>query len=99
MFLTFGEIMLRMAPEGFLRFGQALPGRLEATFGGAGSTFPPMAVSVPLTAARIPLAWFLAVQLGWGLPGVWWAISLTTIAKGAVLAAWWGAGSWREYRT
>jgi putative MATE family efflux protein len=70
----------------------------EATFGGAGSTFPPMAVSVPLTAARIPLAWLLAVQLGWGLAGVWWAISLTTVAKGIVLGAWWAAGTWRDYR-
>ena len=30
----FGEIMLRLSPEGHLRFGQALPGRLEANFGG-----------------------------------------------------------------
>lgn len=34
MFLTFGEVMLRLAPEGNLRFDQALPGNLEATFGG-----------------------------------------------------------------
>ena len=34
MFLTFGEIMLRLAPEGCQRFGQSLPGSLEATFGG-----------------------------------------------------------------
>jgi 2-dehydro-3-deoxygluconokinase len=32
--VTFGEVMLRLAPEEFLRFAQALPGRLEATFGG-----------------------------------------------------------------
>jgi 2-dehydro-3-deoxygluconokinase len=34
MYLTFGEIMMRLAPEGFLRFRQAMPGRLEATFAG-----------------------------------------------------------------
>ncbi len=34
MILTFGEVMLRLAPEGLLRFRQALPGKLEATFGG-----------------------------------------------------------------
>ncbi len=33
--ITFGEIMGRLAPDGKLRFGQALPGRLNATFGGA----------------------------------------------------------------
>lgn len=32
--VTFGEVMLRLAPEGFLRLRQVIPGRLEATFGG-----------------------------------------------------------------
>lgn len=35
MFLAFGEIMMRIGPGGFLRFRQVLPGKLEATFGGA----------------------------------------------------------------
>ena len=35
MFLAFGEVMLRVAPEGFLRFRQVLPGRMDCTFGGA----------------------------------------------------------------
>jgi len=32
--VTFGEVMLRLAPEEFLRIRQVIPGRLEATFGG-----------------------------------------------------------------
>ena len=32
--VTFGEVMIRLCPEGFLRLRQSLPGRLEATFGG-----------------------------------------------------------------
>ena len=32
--VTFGEVMIRLAPEDFLRLRQVLPGRLEATFGG-----------------------------------------------------------------
>ena len=32
--VTFGEVMLRLAPEDLLRLPQAIPGRLEATFGG-----------------------------------------------------------------
>jgi 2-dehydro-3-deoxygluconokinase len=35
MFLAFGEIMLRIAPEGSLRFRQALPGKVEISFAGA----------------------------------------------------------------
>jgi 2-dehydro-3-deoxygluconokinase len=33
--LTFGEVMGRLAPEGVLRFRQAMPGPLNFTFGGA----------------------------------------------------------------
>jgi 2-dehydro-3-deoxygluconokinase len=32
--VTFGEVMLRLAPEDSLRLGQVIPGRLDATFGG-----------------------------------------------------------------
>ncbi len=32
--VTFGEVMLRLCPEENLRLSQAIPGRLEATFGG-----------------------------------------------------------------
>ena len=32
--VTFGEVMLRLAPAGHLRLAQVIPGRLEATFGG-----------------------------------------------------------------
>ncbi len=34
-FVAFGEIMMRMAPAGFLRMQQVLPGSLEVTFAGA----------------------------------------------------------------
>lgn len=33
--VTFGEVMLRMMPSGWLRLSQALPGSLDVTFGGA----------------------------------------------------------------
>ena len=34
MFLVFGEVMARIAPEGRLRWRQSLPGRVEVTWGG-----------------------------------------------------------------
>ena len=34
-FVTFGEIMARMATPGCLRFPQALPGQIDVTFAGA----------------------------------------------------------------
>ena len=36
--ITFGEIMGRVAPRGFLRFRQAMPGALDFTFAGAEAT-------------------------------------------------------------
>jgi 2-dehydro-3-deoxygluconokinase len=47
--VTFGEVMLRLAPEGFLRLRQSLPGRLEATFGGGELN---VAVSIALQGGR-----------------------------------------------
>jgi putative MATE family efflux protein len=60
---------------------------LEGVYNGLGNTRPYMWVRVPLTLSRIPLAWLLAIPLGMGAAGVWWAISLTTLLKGLVLMA------------
>ena len=69
-----------------------------SAFGGAGSTLPALLVDLPLTFLRIPTAWFLGVRLGWGPEGIWWAISLSTVATGMALWGWWSRGSWRRYR-
>lgn len=31
---------------------------------------------------------FLLVQLGLGVEGIWWAVCITTIAKGLILLGW-----------
>ena len=46
--VTFGEVMGRIAPAGFLRFTQALPGAVEFTFGGGEAN---VAVSLALLGA------------------------------------------------
>ena len=68
---------------------------LEGAFGGAGNSIPPMVVSVPLTWARIPLALFLAHELGLGSSGVWWAIAVTTGLKGVIMAFWFKKNRWK----
>lgn len=47
--VTFGEVMGRLATPGFLRFRQALPGRLDVTFAGAEAN---VAASLALLGAR-----------------------------------------------
>ena len=57
----------------------------QGAFNGLGHTRDYMLIAVPLTVARWPAAWLLAVTFGLGTPGIWWAISLSTFFKGAWL--------------
>ena len=50
---------------------------------GLGKTRLCSAVSVTLTGARIPYAWFLC-RTSLGLTGIWWALSISSISKGIV---------------
>ncbi|KFI21803.1 MATE family efflux transporter [Nitrosococcus oceani] len=54
---------------------------------GAGDTQTVFWYSTPFNLLRIPLAWLLAFPLGFGAPGIWWAINLTTYAK-AICKGW-----------
>jgi putative MATE family efflux protein len=67
---------------------------LEAALGGAGATVPPMVTSTLLSAARIPLAIILSAI--WGPVGIWWAISVTSIARGVAMALLWRSGRWKR---
>lgn len=69
---------------------------LEGAFSGAGDTLPPMIVSLPGSILRIPIAYLLAITLGLGVNGVWWAITLTSIVKGTVLVFWFRWGKWKK---
>ena len=82
---------------GILAWSQAFMGIeivLGGGFSGAGDTLPPMFVAVPFNLARIPVAYYLSATLGWGVLGVWWAISGSSIIKGVVLALWFMRGKW-----
>ena len=50
---------------------------------GLGKTHLCSVISILFTSARIPLAIVLG-QSTLGLDGIWWAISLTSIAKGII---------------
>ncbi|MCK6526617.1 MATE family efflux transporter [Myxococcota bacterium] len=61
----------------------------EGAFAGAGDTLPAMAITLPLTAARIPLAYAAAFHTPLGAAGIWCAIGATTVAKGVALRTAW----------
>ena len=66
-----------------------------AVFTGAGDTTPPMLINVPLNLARIPAAYVLANTFGWGVAGVWWAISASSIVKGVIMGVLFHTERWK----
>ncbi|HCO67392.1 MAG TPA: MATE family efflux transporter, partial [Dysgonomonas sp.] len=46
----------------------------------------PAVISITFNALRIPLAYFLASQMG--IVGVWWAIAISSVCKGIILPSW-----------
>jgi putative MATE family efflux protein len=69
---------------------------LESALGGAGYTVMPMAWNALFTAARIPLAAWMAGVMG--VAGVWWAIGLTAVARGIAMAMLWRGERWLRIR-
>lgn len=69
---------------------------LEGAFAGAGNTLPPMAISLPGSIARLPLAYYLCFTLGMGITGMWWALTITTWAKAVAAVIWFRRGGWKK---
>ena len=86
-----GALYLRVIA--FAQIGQSFELILEGALAGAGYTFWPQVASTSLTALRIPLAawWSGAV----GLLGIWLALSVTAILRGAAMVVFWRSGAWR----
>lgn len=59
----------------------------QGVFYGTGRTVSPALVSITGNVLRVPLALLLG-HWGWGIAGVWWAISMSSILKGCVLFGW-----------
>lgn len=66
---------------------------LEGAFSGAGDTVPPMLLGIPMTVARVPAAMF-ANFMGWGVPGIFWALTVTSVIRGLLFAFWFARGNW-----
>jgi len=92
--------VIRMASDYLMILGisqttMAIEIVIENSFSGAGNTIPPMVVMIPGAVARIPLAYFLCFTLDWGLNGVWWTMTFTTVVKAIILALWFKKGNWK----
>lgn len=58
----------------------------QGMFNGIGRTIEPAVISITFNALRIPLAYYLASDMG--IIGVWWAIAISSICKGIILPIW-----------
>ena len=81
---------------GFFEISMAFEFGLEGAFVGSGNTLPPFLISFPITAARIPIAYYFAIYLGLGINAVWWTIGLTMLIKGLFFALWFYRGNWTK---
>lgn len=70
----------------------------QGAFNGLGKTFYPSVVGIVFNLLRIPMAYFFSQDLGLGLDGVWWAITVSSIFKGLVLFAFFYLVVIRKYR-
>lgn len=80
-----GGVFLRI--DGYSQLFMMLEITMQGVFYGIGRTVPPAVISITCNYMRIPLAIFF-VRLGMGVEGIWWAVSVTTIAKGLILLMW-----------
>ena len=45
----------------------------------------------------VPLAWFLGLKLGWGVPGIWIAMTTDEWLRGMVMFRRWITRRWLKY--
>lgn len=70
----------------------------DGAFTGAGYTRPSFSVSLPVTIARIPLAWLLAVFCGLSAAGIWVTIALTMAINAFLFIRIYRSGRWLRTR-
>ena len=79
--------------EPFLALGMILGG----AFQGAGETRTPMWITfLSNWVIRLPLAYYLALHLGHGPTGAWWAMTLSVVIMGLVTAWRFKARTWTQ---
>ena len=92
-FLDAAAQVIRIA--GFAQVGFATAIVLGGAMRGAGDTGATMLLSLSSTfALRLPLAWLLGVELGYGLTGVWIALSAELMCRGALFLGRFVHGGW-----
>lgn len=70
----------------------------QAAFQGAGHTKPIMIINIiRLWGFRLPLAYFLAYNVGMGAVGIWWAMFLSNVVSTSAYWLFYFKGSWERH--
>nr|WP_307990351.1 MATE family efflux transporter [uncultured Niameybacter sp.] len=80
-----GEVYLRIL--GYSQLFMCIEITTTGLFNGLGRTYIPSIMSILLTGARIPMAYFLCRPEILGINGVWWSVTISSILKGIVIVA------------
>lgn len=81
--------------EPFLALAMVLSG----AFQGAGDTRTPTWITfVTMWLFRLPLAYLLALSMGFGTHGAWWAMAASVIAAGLLTALLFQRGGWKRVK-
>ena len=80
-----GSVFMRI--DGYSQVFMMLEITMEGMFYGTGRSVQPAVISIGGNVLRIPLSVYL-VSIGLGVSGIWWAISLSSILKGACALLW-----------
>ncbi len=86
-----------LAVEIFLEPGRSLNTILIPALKGAGDVrFPVVVGIVFMWGIGVVGAWFFGIHLGWGLPGIWFAMGCDEWIRGLVVAWRWKSGAWKK---
>jgi putative MATE family efflux protein len=67
----------------------------SAVMNGAGDTRPPMVIAILANwVVKLPLAYLLAILIGVGVEGIWWAMAISIVLESGALLAWYRRDRW-----
>ena len=96
--LVHAETVVYLRILAWSQLALALQGIWDVSLSSAGHTLPVFWSTTFWNLSRVPLCWWLAIDLGYGLPGVWWAVNLSTYGK-ALTSGWVvHRGRWKHAR-
>lgn len=92
-----GILSLRIFCAGYLFFAYGMV--ISQSFNGAGDTRTPTVVNIIcFWFIEIPLGYFLALTLGWGLAGVCWAAAISESLMAITVVVIFRRGKWKEVK-